>query len=349
MHAALFTRSKARARGKLLWAALLRACGILAVAKRWVRRHGVVVLTFHRVLTDDALARTASLPGMVVRERTFERFLDYAAGKYEFVNLSQEPDWRSGPRLRLAVTFDDGWSDNASTAFPIAQRFGVPILIFIVTERMGAALPFWPERAASVLEQSFHGLHNIRQVERAIDDLKGLTAEKRDQQIGLLVAERSEPAAAPPVDTTLTWQQIAQLHGEGVAFGSHSMTHEILTAVSLAQAEQEITGSRRRMEQELGVPCGLFAYPNGDCSTEVREMVARAGYKYAFLNQDPGVWTTGCNPHLVPRMNVCEYHFMDANGNFSPLIFDYAVIWSAAKGLVAEKIRGLWKKLGGQR
>jgi peptidoglycan/xylan/chitin deacetylase (PgdA/CDA1 family) len=349
MHAALFTRSKARARGKLLWAALLRACGILAVAKRWVRRHGMVVLTFHRVLTDDELARTASLPGMVVRERTFERFLDYAAGKYEFVNLSQEPDWRSGPRLRLAVTFDDGWSDNASAAFPIAHRYGVPILIFIVTEKMGAALPFWPERAASVLEQSFHGLHNIRHVERAIDDLKGLTAEERDQQIGLLVAERSEAAAAPHVDTTLTWQQIAQLHGEGVAFGSHSMTHEILTAIPPAQAEQEITGSRRRMEQELGVPCRLFAYPNGGCSTEVSKLVARAGYTYAFLNQDPGVWTAGCNPHLVPRMNVCEYHFVDANGNFSPLIFDYAVIWSAAKGLVAQKIRGLWKKLAGER
>ncbi len=333
----------------MLWAALLRACGILAVAKHWVRRNGIVVLTFHRVLKDDALARTASLPGIVVRERTFERFLDYAAGKYEFVNMSQEPDWRSTPRLRLAVTFDDGWSDNASTAFPIAQRFGVPILIFIVTEKMGAALPFWPERAASVMEQKFHGPRNMRHVERAINGLKGLTAEERDQQIGVLVAEQSETAAAPHVDSTLTWKQISQLHAEGVGFGSHSMTHEILTAVPPAQAEQELTGSRRRMEEELGVPCRLFAYPNGDSSVEVSELAARAGYRYAFLNQHPGVWTAGCNPHRIRRINACEYHLVDANGNFSPLIFDYAVIWSAAKGLMAQKIRGLLQKLDGQR
>ena len=319
------------------------------MAKQWVRRHGVVVLTFHRVLTDDELARTTSLPGMVVRERTFEQFLNYASGKCEFVNSPQQPDRRGSPRLRLAVTFDDGWSDNASTAFPIAQRFGVPILIFIVTEKMGAALPFWPERAASAMEQRLHGTHNIRHVERAINDLKGLTAEERNQQIGLLAAEQHETAAAPHVDTTLTWKQIAQLQREGVEFGSHSMTHEILTAVPLGQAEQEITGSRRRMEQELGVPCRLFAYPNGDCSREVSELVARAGYTYAFLNQDPGVWTAGCNPHLVPRMNACEYHFVDSNGNFSPLIFDYAVIWSAAKGLMAQKIRDLLKKLGWKR
>jgi peptidoglycan/xylan/chitin deacetylase (PgdA/CDA1 family) len=346
MQANLFTRSKARAKSKLLWAGLLRACGILPLAKRWIRRHGIVVLTFHRVLTDDELARTASLPGMVVRERTFEKFLSHAAGRYEFINFSHEPDWRgNSAKLRLAVTFDDGWSDNASTAFPIARRFGVPLVIFIVTEKMGTALPFWPERAASVLEQHL----NPRHVERAIDDLKGLTAEQRNQQIGLLVAEQCETPSAPPVDTTLTWKQIVQLRDEGVDFGSHTMTHEILTAVPLAQAEHEITSSRRRMEEELGMPCTLFAYPNGDCSKQVRELVARAGYKYAFLNQDPGVWTSGCNPHLIPRINACEYHFVDSDGNFSPLIFDYAVIWSAAKGLIAQKTRAILKRLGRDR
>jgi hypothetical protein len=30
---------------------------------------------------------------------------------------------------------------------------------------------------------------------------------------------------------------------------------------------------------------------------------------------------------------------VDAKGNFSPLIFDYAVVWNAAKGLLAQ----MWK------
>lgn len=349
MQANLFTRSKTRARGKTLWAMLLRLCGILSLAKSWVRRHGIVVLTFHRVLTDDELAQTASLPGMVVRKQTFQRFLNYAAEKYGFVDLSCEPDWRSHSKLRLAVTFDDGWSDTASTAYPIASQCRVPMLIFIATEKTGSALPFWPERAASVLEQRFaltNGRQDISDVERAIDNLKGLPAEVRNQQIGLLIAERNEVPSVP-VDSTLTWGQIAQLHGEGVSFGSHTMTHEILTTIPLEQAKQEITKSRERMEQELATPCRLFAYPNGDCSKEVCELVERAGYKYAFLNQDPGVWTAKCNPYLIPRMNVCEYHFVDAKGNFSPLIFEYAVIWSAAKGLMAQRWSSVLKKMFG--
>ena len=75
----------------------------------------------------------------------------------------------------------------------------------------------------------------------------------------------------------------------------------------------------------------------------MRDLVAQAGYKFAFLN-DPGVWTRDCDPFLVPRVNICEYHLVDAKGEFSPLIFDYAVVWSAAKGLLSHMVSKRLKK-----
>jgi hypothetical protein len=79
-------------------------------------------------------------------------------------------------------------------------------------------------------------------------------------------------------------------------------------------------------------------------------LVSRTGYKFAFLNQVPGVWTRDCDPFLIPRVNVCEYHMVDSKGNFSPLIFDYAVVWSAAKGLLyrlmaikQQKLQSRWQ------
>ncbi|HSK44052.1 MAG TPA: hypothetical protein VLA83_09230, partial [Candidatus Binatia bacterium] len=68
------------------------------------------------------------------------------------------------------------------------------------------------------------------------------------------------------------------------------------------------------------------------------------GYKFAFLNQEPGVWTRDCDPLLIPRVNVCENHLVDSKGNFSPLIFDYAVVWSAARGLVSHMLSAYLKK-----
>lgn len=323
---------------------MLRVTGILYMAKRWVRRRGMIVLTFHRVLEDNSLRETASLAGMVVRERTFADFVKYAAAQCELADLAQEPDWVPGSRLRLAMTFDDGWSDNASVAFPLASASRAPMLIFIVPERMGSTVPFWPERAATVLEHSMAAAgQNLGAgyIEQTIENLKGLPAVERNQRVGQLVAHHSAPE--PDVDRTMTWEQARKLDQLGVRFGSHTSTHEILTAVPLDQAEQEIWSSRVRIEEELAKPCELFSYPNGNCSSAVRNLVENAGYKLAFLNQGPGVWTRDCDRYQIPRVNVCEFHLVNASGNFSPLIFDYAVVWSAAKGLMRESWR---KRLG---
>src|ERR1051326_8376191 len=177
MRTGLSNRSAARARVKALWAGLLRISGLLFLAKRWVRRHGVIVLTFHRVLRDAELEQTASLPGMLVREQTFAGFLKYAAEKCELVDISQDTDWRPGSKMKLAITFDDGWFDNATIAGPIVRRHGSPMAIFIVSDTMGTTLPFWPERAASALSSG----QDISYVEQRIENLKRLPAEERDQ------------------------------------------------------------------------------------------------------------------------------------------------------------------------
>lgn len=334
-----------------------------------MQRHGAIVLTFHRVLTDSEVRQTASLPGMIVRSSTFAGFLKYASQTAEFLDLSRDPEWKSRGKLKLAVTFDDGWSDNATAAYPAARQYRAPIAIFIVPEKTGTALPFWPERTAAAMDRhaADSSARDVLYIERAIEALKELPASERELRVGQMAgmpgALQSIGAmqAVTSIDRTMTWQQIQELHSGGVTFGSHTSTHEILTTIPVAQAEKEIISSRELIQEKLKVPCSLFSYPNGDYSAQVRGLVAAAGYKFAFLNQAPGVWTRDCDPLLIPRVNVCEYHLVDAKGNFSPLIFNYAVVWNAAKGLLAQRWRayrqrrmnnrqagtpGLWKQSG---
>jgi peptidoglycan/xylan/chitin deacetylase (PgdA/CDA1 family) len=340
-----FTRRTSRAWAKFFWAATLRLLGILALAKAYARRHGIVVLTFHRVLAEEELKRTVSLPGMIVRSRTFDEFLEYAHRQFEIVDLAQDPDWRQRSNLRIAVTFDDGWSDNATVAFPLARKHNVPVTIFIVPERTGAALPFWPEQAASMLGLNSPLGGEAEDIERAIEGLKALTPGERKQRMHRMMLEPTETGPGTSVDTTMSWEQIFQLRAGGVTFGSHTSTHEILPSISLDQAGEEIAGSRRLIERKTGGRCTLFSYPNGNCSPEIRGLVAKAGYSFAFLNQEPGVWTETCDSYLIPRMNVCEYHLANAWGKFSPLIFDYAVVLKAAQGLLSDVCAGYLLRL----
>src|SRR5262249_52419744 len=124
---------------------VLRSSGLLALAKRWVRSNGAVVLTFHRVLSECAAAQTLSPAALVVTETSFESLLSYMKENYSIVDLPNGRPAGATDRIRFAITFDDGWEDNASTAFPIAARLNAPFTIFVCPELMDRYLPFWPE------------------------------------------------------------------------------------------------------------------------------------------------------------------------------------------------------------
>jgi peptidoglycan/xylan/chitin deacetylase (PgdA/CDA1 family) len=349
----LSTKLISRAQIKALWAGLLRATGVLYMARKWVQKHGIIILTFHRVLSDEELQSTMSLPGMIVRRKTFGSFLRYAAENCEYVDLSRRPEWKSNNKLKLAITFDDGWCDNATTAYPVARAHQAPIVIFIVSGKMGMELPFWPERVAAILKQKYSAADALqwqKRLQKAIEELKQLPAAQREQRIIEMSSGLGLQESSAAVDRTMTWEQITELHSGGITFGSHTRTHEILTTLAAEQAQDEITVSREVIENKLPAPCTLFSYPNGNYSAEIRSMAEGAGYQYAFTNQIPGVWTRDCDPFLVPRVNVCETDMVDTKGNFSPLIFSYTVVWSAAKGLMTQmsavhlgRVNCIWK------
>ena len=62
------------------------------------------------------------------------------------------------------------------------------------------------------------------------------------------------------VPRPLSWEQVREMHRAGIEFGSHTLTHPMLSEVPLNRARLEIAESRRRIES-LGVPVSLFCYP----------------------------------------------------------------------------------------
>ena len=67
----------------------------------------------------------------------------------------------------------------------------------------------------------------------------------------------------------------------GQAIGAHTRTHPRLTHLSLAEAREEISGSKKSLEDAFGQPIQHFCYPYGDWNQAVRDLVAEAGYQTA--------------------------------------------------------------------
>jgi peptidoglycan/xylan/chitin deacetylase (PgdA/CDA1 family) len=107
-------------------------------------------------------------------------------------------------------------------------------------------------------------------------------------------------ARQPPV---LGWSDIVALDGSALSFEAHTITHPNLTALAAAQAEREIAGSKRALEDRLGRPVTAFCYPAGVYGPRERELVARAGFT-AATSCEPGVNTPDSDPLELRRTAI---------------------------------------------
>ncbi len=115
----------------------------------------------------------------------------------------------------------------------------------------------------------------------------------------------------------------AWLHA-GQRIGSHTLTHPRLTGIPAAQAREEVHSSRKRLEDEYGVPIEDFCYPFGDHNEAVRGLVEEAGYRTA-CTIEPRVTTAADDPLRLPRL-LARYR------------------WPGPKAVVARLLGGLVRR-----
>lgn len=74
----------------------------------------------------------------------------------------------------------------------------------------------------------------------------------------------------------MSWDQIKTLRDSGIEIGSHTLRHPKLTKVP--NALDEITRSKKILEDKLGISVTTFAYPFGHYNEKIEQMVRDAGY-----------------------------------------------------------------------
>jgi peptidoglycan/xylan/chitin deacetylase (PgdA/CDA1 family)/glycosyltransferase involved in cell wall biosynthesis len=86
----------------------------------------------------------------------------------------------------------------------------------------------------------------------------------------------------------LDWSQVEEMAAAGVRFGAHTRSHVRLTAVDLAEAEEQIRASHAMLANHLDQPAKAFAYPYGLHDPGLHALVVVAGFE-AGLTVDAGL------------------------------------------------------------
>jgi len=107
------------------------------------------------------------------------------------------------------------------------------------------------------------------------------------------------PAGEVP-EKIMDASQVREWMAAGHEIGAHTMTHPDLATLSLEDAREEISASKKSLEDTFGVPVEHFCYPYGSWNGQIRDLVAGAGFRTACTTK-PDVNTSATNPFEISR------------------------------------------------
>jgi peptidoglycan/xylan/chitin deacetylase (PgdA/CDA1 family) len=225
----------------------------------------------------------------------------------------------------IAVTFDDGYADNATTAGPLLSDAELPATWFITVGRLGRRR-FWWDR----LTEALLGPHPLRDsVDTEIAgrqywlDLRSRTArttamrflhsrlrplapERLEVTVDALIHQMGAPAPVQD-DLTMTVEQLRQLAARPLQeIGAHTRSHLQLQGQTEDLQRAEIQGSVQDLSALLDRPVRTFAYPFGvpdAVGSLAPRLVDEAGCVLACTTS-PGMVRRRSAPHLLPRLHV---------------------------------------------
>ncbi len=286
------------------------------------------ILMLHRVVADDDRAALPHRTPLCIGERAFDGLLEWLGRHFDCVALEVllEADAPPSGRPRVALTFDDGWRDNATRAFALLKKHRIPASIFLSTDFIDSDRRFWWESVGETLWGSFGDAARERLAQHLhalhLEVPQALRQDIAEQARSLCLAHylqrlKAQPAkqlqaladSCPhPIEPhALSWQQVRALEASGlVRFGPHGASHSILKHLDDHELDQEIRRSRDALAARCQEPLNIYCYPNGDHDARVDAALLRAGYALALGTRPGLVCAPLREPLALPRIGVSQ-------------------------------------------
>jgi len=115
--------------------------------------------------------------------------------------------------------------------------------------------------------------------------------------------------SSDPVDMGIrgymSWDQLREMDRGGATIGNHTVSHLHMTQASLSDNRSELDNSGDRLLNELGYKPDLIAYPYGESSERIGQLVRSSGFIAAF-GQHSGAAAKLPNMFYLPRFSLNE-------------------------------------------
>ncbi len=272
-----------------------------------------VVLIYHGVPRHSA----------AVNARVFEEHMRFLRQHCDVVGVNELHSRRSGlSRIRVVLTFDDGFRNNAEVVAPILRRYRMPAVFFACSRHAqrdrflwfaylrglerwfrgngfsfrGEFMDMRPERRRSTVSRLWNALLDLQPHPSAM--YEAIENECPRLQDFASAGEIADSCAG------MTAEQVGEIAADPLfEIGIHTEDHPYFTKCTDAEIQSQIVANKQWIEAATGKPCHTIAYPLGDYNEDVLRHCEALGVQHGFSTDRriPG------NPDLqCPRVGIYQ-------------------------------------------
>lgn len=221
---------------------------------------------------------------------------------FDLVSPADLEETRSrSQKIRVLLTFDDGFRNHAEVVAPILRRLNVPAIFFVPSRHTVPDQYLWFTYLLA-FERHFTGSKVVfcgeslgmgagqrhETMERLSRRLLSSTPHPRSMydviEKELPPLERFVPKAVLMDEYSgMTEEQIGELASDRLfVIGSHTVDHPFLARCSPDEASRQIRENKSWLERITGRPCDTIAYPSGDYNAEVLDACRKSGFNRGY-------------------------------------------------------------------
>lgn len=279
-------------------------------------------------------------PGMYVEPQTFLSHMTFLKQNANVIALDDLLahlfSGASLPERAVVITFDDGWLDNFTSAYPILRNSKLPATIFLATEFIGTNDLFWTDKISQSLsalclaekyrEQILERLWsahlppaNIRSwventiclghlsletLDNIISEMKSQPPEHRRLMVEDLRNLTKEFTNTKTDRLFADWAEVSEMAENGITFGSHSHHHQPMSELSAMQLRDDLSESYQAFRDHQVKSISSFCYPGGYWNEDSQAALKAHGLNNALLASRQS--QINAQPMLLGRVHLHE-------------------------------------------
>lgn len=303
----------------------LNAAGVNAVLKG-ININRTKILLYHSVVEEGRAAAGMDFADLCVPAKNFEENVIYLKKNCNVISIDEFISGKAVPKDRkpnVIITFDDGYMNNFTVAYPILKKHGLKAAFFITSSFMNGAEPLWFNRVerlvyfsdkkeippVSILPEGLP-IAEEAQKNRVINLIKAkirrISPLRFEEVLSELEAElgKMEPLPGDYCFKPMGWKNAAVMSKDpNITIGSHGKTHRPFSNMDADTLSEELKQSKSEIEEKTGKRVRYLSYPHGFYTPQVAAAARRCGYEAAFTTIH-GFNDSAADPYSLRRNEI---------------------------------------------